>query len=131
MNRFSWLRYPCKWTASSFEYMNIGFEYMNIIWCKTVRGAGAQLMLLVGDFEGDIMLQCANVCARSESDNSTAHCQSTPQKEVSMSSAFAALAALTNPSLTGHPERTQSFAADPVYGRAKCLPTCMLGAFKT
>ena len=26
-------------------------------------------------------------------------------------------------------ERTQGFAADPVYGRAKCLP--MLGAFKT
>ena len=28
-----------------------------------------------------------------------------------------------------HSERTQGFAADPVYGRAKCLP--MLGAFKT
>ena len=26
-------------------------------------------------------------------------------------------------------ERTQDFTADPVYGRAKCLP--MLGAFKT
>ena len=26
-------------------------------------------------------------------------------------------------------ERTQGFTADPVYGRAKCLP--MLGAFKT
>ena len=28
-----------------------------------------------------------------------------------------------------HSERTQGFTADPVYGRAKCLP--MLGAFKT
>ena len=28
-----------------------------------------------------------------------------------------------------HSERTQGFAADPVYGRAKCLP--MLGAFKS
>ena len=28
-----------------------------------------------------------------------------------------------------HPERTQGFAADPVYGRAKCLP--MLGSLET
>jgi hypothetical protein len=28
-----------------------------------------------------------------------------------------------------HSEKMQGFAADPVYGRAKCLP--MLGAFKT
>ena len=29
---------------------------------------------------------------------------------------------------TAHSERTQGFAADPVYGRAKCLP--MLGSLK-
>jgi hypothetical protein len=34
-----------------------------------------------------------------------------------------------NMSVVLHSERTQGFAADPVYGRAKCLP--MLGEIKT